>query len=244
MKKTISTLLCILLFSSAIGLASKPSELTIQFVVDRVSALAENPESSLDEMQLAQALQDVTRQHGIEGIAWLGYKEPLILESNIAEDSLGLRNISVALLKQANSGEEMYQMLLALVSAQVRNSIDPFSEEHIAWLKEGCMASSIRDRDVLADQLIAEALVAGSELDETQVEAATYNRRINYYPKKNFDLCKLIIKKIGYTCFIPKWEKCISEHLPKKRYWQHEYSYSYEKKSSHGYSRFNWRRDD
>lgn len=231
MKKVAILLLCSFACFSHIASASRISEETVHFVKARVSALVENSDSSMDEEQLSLMLQEITRKHGVEGIAWLGFKEPLILESFIASDSLGLHNIAVALLKQGSSEEEMAEMLLVLVEAQVRSGLDPFKEEHMEWLKEGCKASSISLSGELVDQLLSVALVNGIENGEAQVKSATFRHR-----RPQIDLCKLIIKKISYLCFIKDWDNCISKHKPDYSYKKSKFSYS----SSGRFGRRNW----
>lgn len=187
-------------------LAVSPSDQLLRQVESSVQALFENPDSEKDLDVIKKALQAVMREDGMRGIAWLAYQHPVMLESFVTPESMGLENIAVSLLSLAESEGQMKAMLMALVGAQMGADLDPFAEEHMAILTRGCLESSAGIDQARVEQMISEVLVSAMESEELEVEAATYGYK--YYYK--WDYCKYKYIKVGYYCYIPKYHKCKS----------------------------------
>ena len=169
--KSLTSLLLLGLILPALTFAN-PSADTVKAVQKHIEALKENPESDAHLDSLMEEIESVTQTHGVKGAAWLAYKEPVLLEAFISPQSFGLENISVSLLEQATSKEELAEMIYALVLAQLYMELDPQREEHIEYLKEGASLSSVDLNDVELGQLVDQAVVAGVERGTAEVQAA------------------------------------------------------------------------
>lgn len=154
------------------------------------------------EMILAD-FQKIISEDGILGIARLAFQNTVLLDTFIEEGSIGFENISVSMLKQANSETQMKEMLVTLVAAQVAAGIEVFTDWNIEVFEDGCESSSLNLNPERIEQLISEAMVVGLELGESEVRAATYSR---------YRVLRESLNKIVYKCFIKRWDNCYSCH--------------------------------
>lgn len=206
MIKTLKILLLISLFAPTVLMASKPSEEVVQRVQAAMEVLKTNPESEPELALIHQEIQRIMQEDGMEGIAWLAYKNPVMMEAFIRPESMGLENIAVSLLKQATTKEEMKDMLVVLVSAQIGSQIDPFADVNLALLKRGCGESSVAIDDSAMDQIISEALVLGAERGGSEVHAASFGGSL----RELLIALKRKLIELGYLNYIHPWEEIVS----------------------------------
>ena len=205
--KSLTSLAFIALLLPALAFASRPSEDTVQSVQDRIQALKENPESEKDLDELVSYIETVPQEHGVDGVAWLAYQEPVLLEAFISPQSFGLENISISLLSHATDQEELTEMIYALVLAQLYMEQDPESRQHMEFYKEGVRRSAVSLSDTEIEQLVVQAVVASIEKGTAEVQAAHANhaRAIRVLERIK---AKLIAK--GKTFLIPIIDRIIS----------------------------------
>ena len=130
------------------------------------------------------------------------------MEAFISPESLGLENIAVALLSQAEDRDQLSEMIYALVVAQLFMEMDPQAPEHIKYFQEGAHQSSVSLSEVEINQLVVEAVVASLEKAKEEVQAAHANhQRATYVLDKT--KAKLIAK--GNFFIIPIVDRIISK---------------------------------
>ena len=231
--RSTSAILSFLLFVTCASVSAKrPSEATIQLLRDNLQSLSSDAIPVEIESRLTDIFRGVTVSDGLNGVVWLGLAEPVVLEVLVSPDSVGLHAVSIALLKQASNEAEISEMVNALVMAQISSGQDPFSETHLEWIKEGCLASELSLEESQIDQILAQSLVLAMEDGEDDVSSATF-RRYKRQSYNNYHTCREVVKKVSHHCFIRTWDNCVSKHKPDYHYKNsNHYSYSYNNKSS------------
>lgn len=205
-KHTLTPLLLLGLLLPAFASAALPSQDVIDRVKSHMEVLKANPDSQGDLDALFAEIKQITHEYGFEGTAWVAYHDPVLLESFIKPEFMGLENTAIPLLSLANGEGELMSMLTELARAQVVIHMNPMDRRHVAILKEGAKASSVNLDGERMDQVISEAITAGIERGEADVEAALSVRTTIMLLERLRD----ILSEEGAAILIPLINRIIS----------------------------------
>ncbi|MCH6256897.1 hypothetical protein MLD52_10085 [Puniceicoccaceae bacterium K14] len=152
--------------------ASVPSDSRVAEIKAIISKMAENLEGNEFDEEFSREMSTLISDYGVEGLAWLGYNEPVFLQAMILSPAMGLENISKSLVREASSEDQVESMLVSLMVAQVAVGMDPASYDAMNIYRTAVAGSDLYVDETRLQSIIDASLVIANEMDETGVIAA------------------------------------------------------------------------